>query len=53
MQLVEETIRSIVDRGVQYMHCVMHKCIMVRLEGNEKHVKYVKTRKFYEIRGEF
>ena len=54
MQLVKETIRSMVDRGVQYMHCVMHKCIMVTLgEGNEKHVKYVKTRKFYEIRWEF
>ena len=41
-------------RGVQYMHCVMHKCIIVKLGGNEKHMKYVKkTRKFYEIRGKF
>jgi len=31
----------------------MHKCIMVKLGGNEKHIKYVKTRKFYEIRGTF
>ena len=38
-------------RGVQDVHCVMHKCIMVTLGGNEKHKKYVKTRKFYEIRG--
>jgi len=35
MQLVEETIRSMVDRGVQYMHCVMHKCIMVKLGGTK------------------
>jgi len=39
--------------GVQYVHCVMYKCIMVKLGGNEKHIKYVQTRKFYEIRGEF
>ena len=32
-------------RPVAYVHCVMHKCIMVKLGGNEKHVKYVKTRK--------
>jgi len=25
-----------------YVHCVMHKCIMVKLGGNEKHKKYVK-----------
>jgi len=25
---------------------------MVKLEGNEKHIKHAKTRKFYEIRGE-
>jgi len=31
----------------------MHKCIMVKLGENEKPVKYVKTRKFYEIRGKF
>jgi len=29
-------------RGVQYVHCLMHKCIMVKLGGNEKHIKYVK-----------
>jgi len=29
-------------RGVQYVHCVMHKCIMIILGGNEKHIKYVK-----------
>ena len=26
---------------------------MVKVGGNEIHVKYVQTRKFYEIRGEF
>ena len=26
------------NRGVQYMHCVMPKCIMVKLGGNEKHI---------------
>ena len=24
------------------MHCVMHKGIMVKVGGNEKHIKYVK-----------
>ena len=27
--------------------------MVVKLGGNEKHRKYVKTRKFYEIRGKF
>ena len=47
------------------MNCVMHKCTMVKLGnqnrnprlfddwGNEKHIKYVKTRILYEIRGKF
>jgi len=26
-------------RGVQYVHWVMHKCIMVKVGGNEIHVK--------------
>src|SRR6218665_2576568 len=26
------------NRGVQYMNCVMHKCITVKLGGNEKHI---------------
>ena len=39
--------------GVQYVHCVMHKCIMVKAGGNEIHVKYAKSRKFIEIRGKF
>ena len=34
------------------MHCVMHKCIMVKLRGNEEDRKYLKQRKFYEIMGE-
>src|SRR6218665_3130058 len=25
-------------RGVQYVHCVMHKCIMVKVGRNEKHI---------------
>ena len=35
-------------RGVQYVYWVMHKCIMVKVGGkvgNEKHVKYVKSRR--------
>ena len=43
----------VVVRGVQYVHCVIHKCIMVKVGGNEIHVKYVKTGQFYEIRGKF
>jgi len=31
----------------------MHKCVMVKVGGNEKHKKYVKTRKFAENRGTF
>src|SRR6218665_3923671 len=39
----EKSVNDIaVLRSVQYVHCVMHKCIMVKLEGNEKHIKYVK-----------
>jgi len=30
-------------RGVQYVHCVMHKCIMGKVGGNEIHVKYIKN----------
>ena len=33
-------------RGVQYVHWVMHKCIMVKVGGNEMHVKYVKAGEF-------
>src|SRR6218665_2654424 len=25
-----------ITRGVQYVHCVMHKCIMVKLRGKRK-----------------
>jgi len=31
------------------MHCMMHKCIMVKVGGNEKHVKHAKTGKFNKI----
>jgi len=31
----------------------MHKYIMVKVGGNEKHIKYVKTRKLAENRGNF
>jgi len=37
---------------MQCMHCVMHKCIMVKVGGDEKHRK-CKTRKFDETRGKF
>src|SRR6218665_1756562 len=40
-------------RGVQNVHCVMHRCIVVKVEGNEKHRKYVKTLSFTESGGEF
>jgi len=40
------------SRGIQYVHCEMYKCIMVKPEGKEKHKKYVKNTKFYEIRRE-
>ena len=46
------------SRGVQYVHCMMHKCIMVKVGGNEKHVKHVKKHinlmklgEMYESRG--
>src|SRR6218665_2424825 len=29
--------------GIQYVHYVMHKCIMVKVGGNEKHIRYVKN----------
>ncbi len=35
---------SFMSRGVQYVHWVMHKCIMVKVGGNEIHIKYVKSR---------
>jgi len=36
------------------VHCVVHKCIMVKVGGHEKYKKYVKTSKFYEnSRGKF
>ena len=42
-----------VFRGVQYVHCVMHKCIMGKVGGKEIQVKFIKkTGKFYEIRWE-
>ena len=55
VHLLAETIKcrplfGPVFRGVQYVHCVMHKCIMVKLGGNEKHIKFFKITKMYEIR---
>src|SRR6218665_2996251 len=38
--------RGSMGRGVQYVHCVMHKCIMVKLGRNKKHIKYVKNVNF-------
>jgi len=38
-------------RGVQYVHWVMHKCIMVKAEGNEIHIKYVKSRYIFLKQG--
>jgi len=31
-------------RGVQYVHWVMHKCIMVKVEEKRNTQKYVKNR---------
>jgi len=45
--------RIVIIRGVQYMHCVMYKCIMAKVGGKRKNRKQVKARKFYEIRGKF
>ena len=40
-------------RGVQYVHWVMHKCIMVKVGGKRKNTESTyKTPQFYEIRGE-
>ena len=35
-------VNVLVIRGVQYVHWVMHKCIMVKV-GGEIHTKYVKS----------
>ena len=32
----------IAPRGVQYMHCMMHKCAARVKVGEEKHIKYAK-----------
>ena len=29
------------ERGDQYVHCAMHKCIMVKVGGRENHRKHV------------
>jgi len=43
---------SIWSKGVQYLHWVMHKCIMVKVGGrNEIHRKYVKSRWFFRKQG--
>jgi len=33
--------------GVQYVHWVMHKCIMVKVGENEIHIKYGKAGEFF------
>ena len=38
--------------GVQDVHCVMHKCIMVKVWGSEKHKKYVKSTEILRNQGE-
>jgi len=35
------------------MHCVMHKCIMVKLGGNEKHKVCKKHKNFTKSGGKF
>jgi len=34
---------SVLARGVQYVHCVMHKGIMVKVWGKENHIKHVQN----------
>jgi len=41
------------SRCVKYVHCVMHKCIMVKVWGKRKTHKVLKTRKFAENREKF
>jgi len=41
-------------RGVQYVHCVMHKCIMVKLGGKRKTCKVCKKQvRFPKSGGKF
>src|SRR6218665_793797 len=41
-------------RGGLYVHCVMHKCIMIKVRGKRNtHKVCKKTRKFYENIGKF
>ena len=37
-----DSCRQAATRGVQYVHWVMHKCIMVKV-GGKIHTKYVKS----------
>ena len=38
-------------RGVQYVHCVMHKCIMVKAGGDENHRKHVQDTEILRNQG--
>src|SRR6218665_3725148 len=49
-KLMEAIDKGHIVRGVQYMHCVMHKCIMVKLGGKRKTHKVCKKHKFSEKR---
>ena len=40
-------------RGVRYVHWVMHKCIMVKVGGNEIHKVYKKKVNFSKTEGKF
>src|SRR6218665_3514179 len=40
------------NRGVQYVHCVMHKCIMVKVWGKRNHRKYVQNTEILRNQGE-
>jgi len=58
MHLVLKVLK-IVFRGIQYMYCMMHKCITVKIWGEEKTCKLRKTQieqkqgEFYEVWGKF
>ena len=51
-ETLTKVAQMLVIRGVQYVNCVMHKCIMVKVGGKRNtHKVCKKTRKFPENRG--
>ena len=50
LKIVQRTFET-VSWGVQYVHCVMHKCIMVKVGGRKIRESMYKTRKFDQSQG--